>query len=114
MTKTTGTDPKNKVKVCFVRWLMSLIGFLESTEITVMEGCLHVRPIQKRTGNFLSHWTTSSMVKDHIRSPGLVGKSPQCREGLRPSSQRAQLSDFTDASNVGWSAHLDQDSVKGL
>ena len=62
----------------------------------------------KRTGNFLSHWTPS-IVRDHISSPRLVGKSHQCTERFRPSPKDDSIQIFTDASIIDWGAHLDQD-----
>ena len=55
-----------------------------------------------------------SVVRDCFSAPRVVAKPCQCAEGLRPSSQRPQYPILTDTSNIGWNAHLEQDSVNGL
>ena len=60
------------------RCLMSLTGFLTSTEKMVLEGCLHMILFQS---NLKEHWSFSlvirhpSLVRDHFRSPGVVAMS---------------------------------------
>ena len=54
-----------------------------------------------------------SLDRIHFSTPRLVAKSLKRDERCRPSSQRPQYL-FTDTSNEGWGAHLDQSSTKGL
>ena len=73
--------------VLTVRYLMSLIGLLASTEKMVPEGRLHMRPFQfhlKGAGQ------PPSLDRSHFSTPRLVAKSLKCDERCRPSSQRPQ------------------------
>ena len=104
--------------VLTARCLMSLIGLLASTEKMVPEGRLHMRPFQfhlKEHWRFpqsldsLLPWTeTISAHLDWWQKPANVMKGSE----LHPKDHSIQL--FTDASNEGWGAHLDQSSTKGL
>ena len=104
--------------VLTARHLMSLIGLLASTEKLVPEGRLHMRPFQwhlKENWTFpqsldkLLPWSDSIIA--HLnwwQNPQNVLKGAD----LHPQEHNVQV--FTDASNVGWGAHLNQDSIKGL
>ena len=98
--------------------LMSLIGLLASTEKMVSEGRLHMRPFQF---HLKEHWRypqsldnllplTEAIVAhlDWWQNPSNVMKGAD----LHPKDHSIQL--FTDASNEGWGAHLDQSFTKGL
>ena len=84
----------------------------------VLEGRLHMRPFQlhlKEHWRFpqsldtLLPWTeTISAHLDWWQNPTNVIKGSD----LHPKDHSIQL--FTDASNEGWSAHLEQTSAKGL
>ena len=104
--------------VLTARYLMSLIGLLASTEKMVPEGRLHMRPFQF---NLKEHWRYSQSLDnllpltesiaahlDWWQNPSNVMKGAD----LHPKDHSIQL--FTDASNEGWGAHLDQNFTKGL
>ena len=84
----------------------------------VPEGRLHMRPFQfhlKEHWRFpqsldsLLPWTKMiSAHLDWLQNPANVMKGSD----LHPKDHSIQL--FTDASNEGWGAHLDQSSTKGL
>ena len=104
--------------VLTARCLMSLIGLLASTEKMVPEGRLHMRPFQfhlKEHWKFpqpldsLLPWTEAiSAHLDWWQNPANVMKGSD----LHPKDHSIQL--FTDASNEGWGAHLEQSSTQGL
>ena len=112
MAQTSGFDPKT------ARCLMSLIGLLASTEKMVPEGRLHMRPFQfhlkehwryPQSLDSLLPWTEA--IAAHLgwwQNPSNVMKGAD----LHPKDHSIQL--FTDASNEGWGAHLDQNSTKDL
>ena len=87
-------------------------------EKMVPEGRLHMRPFQfhlKEHWRFLQSldtllpWTeTISAHLDWWQNPTNVMKGSD----LHPKDHSIQL--FTDASNEGWGAHLEQTSAKGL
>ena len=98
--------------------LMSLIGLLASMENMVPEGRLHMRPFQF---HFKEHWKYpqsldsllpwTEAISAHLDwwpNPTNVMKGSD----LYPKDHSIQL--FTDASNEGWGAHLEQSSTKGL
>ena len=104
--------------VLTARCLMSLIGLLASTEKMVPEGCLHMRPFQF---HLKEHWRfpqlldsllplteTISVHLDWWQNPSNVMRGAD----LHPKDHSIQL--FTDASNEGLVAHLDQNSTKSL
>ena len=105
-------------RVLTARCLMSLIGLLASTEKMVPEGRLHMRPFQfhlkehwryPQSLDSLLPWTEAIVAHlDWWQNPSNVMK---CAD-LHPKDHSIQL--FTDASNEGWGAHLDQNSTKGL
>ena len=100
------------------RHLMTLIGLLASTEKMVPEGRLHMRPFRwhlKENWTFpqsldkLLPWSDSIITHlDWWQNPQNVLKGAD----LHPQEHNIQV--FADASNVGWGAHLNQDSIKGL
>ena len=100
------------------RCLMSLIGLLASTEKMVPEGRLHLRPFQfhlkehwrypQSLDNLLPWTETISAHLDWWQNPTNVMRGAD----LHPKDHSIQL--FTDASNEGWGAHLEQTSAKGL
>ena len=91
---------------------MSLIGLLASTEKMVPEGRLHMRPFPfhlkehwrypQSLDNLLPWTDTISAHLDWWQNPANVMKGSD----LHPKDHSIQL--FTDASNEGWGAHLDQ------
>ena len=97
---------------------MSLIGLLASMEKRVPEGRLHMRPFQfhlKEHWRFLQSldtllpWTeTISAHLEWWQNPTNVMK------GADHYSKDPSIQLFTDASNEGWGAHLEQTSTKGL
>ena len=99
------------------RCLMSLIGLLASTEKMVPEGHLHMRPFQfhlkehwryPQSLDSLLPWTEAiAAYLDWWQNPSNVMRGAD----LHPKDHSIQL--FTDASNEGWDAHLDQSSVCG-
>ena len=100
------------------RCLMSLIGLLASMEKMVPEGRLHMRPFQfhlkehwryPQSLDNLLPWTEAIVAHlDCWQNPSNVMKGAD----LHPKDHSIQL--FTDTSNEGWGAHLDQNSTKGL
>ena len=104
--------------VLTTRCLMSLIGLLASKEKMVPEGRLHMRPFQF---HLKEHWRFPSVVgqppsldRTHFSTPKMVAGSHKRDERHRPSSQDHSIQLFTDTSNEGWGAHLEQTSTKGL
>ena len=105
-------------RVLTARCLMSLIGLLASTEKMVPEGRLHMRPFQfhlkehwryPQSLDNLLPWTEAIAAHlDWWQNPSNVMKGAD----LHPKDHNIQL--FTDASNEGWGAHLDQNFTKGL
>ena len=87
-------------------------------EKIVPEGRLHMRPFQFHLKEHWKYpqplesllpWTeTISAHLDWWQNPTNVMKGSD----LHPNDQSIQL--FTDASNKGWGAHLEQTSTKGL
>ena len=104
--------------VLTARCLMLLIGLLASTDKMVPEGRLHMRPFQfylkehwryPQSLDSLLPWTEAISVHlDWWQNPSNVMRGAD----LHPKDHSIQL--FTDASNKGWGAHLDQSSTKGL
>ena len=103
-------------RVLTTRYLMSLIGLLTSTEEIVPEGRIHMRPFQfhlkehwryPQSLDNLLPWTEAvSAHLDWWQNPSNVMKGAD----LHPKDHSIQL--FTDASNEGWGAHLDQNSTR--
>ena len=105
-------------RVLTARCLMSLIALLVSMEKMVPEGRLHMRPFQC---HLKEHWRYppsldsllpwSETISAHLewwQIPANMMKGAD----LHPKDHNIQL--FTDTSNKGWGAHLEQVSTKGL
>ena len=104
--------------VLTARCLMSLIGLLASMEKMVPEGGLHMRPFRFHLEEHWRYpqsldsplpWTEAiSAHLDWWQNPVNMIKGVD----LHPKDHSIQL--FTDTSNEGWGAHLEQSSTKGL
>ena len=103
--------------VCSVRKFMSLIGLLTATEKQVHLGRLHMRPIQWHLKN---NWRVPESLEKVIPVPKSL--HPHLRwwleesnvllgQPLHPLKHALQI--FTDASNEGWGAHLDDHTARG-
>ena len=100
------------------RTLMSIIRLLASTEKTVKLGRIRMRPFQ---WHLKSHWRAPMPLNSPIpwthrmKQHGEWWLNPQnvlVGEFLHPRDHDILI--FTDASNAGWGAHLNHDSVGGL
>ena len=97
---------------------MSLIGLLASTEKMVLEGRLQMRPFQfhlkehwrypQSLDNPLPWTETNSAHLDWWQNPTNMMKGAD----LHSKDHSIQL--YTDSSNEGWGAHLEETSTKGL
>ena len=96
---------------------MSLIGLLIATEKQVHLGRLHMRPIQWHLKN---NWRVPESLEKVIPVPKSL--HPHLRwwleesnvllgQPLHPLKHALQI--FTDASNEGWGAHLDDHTARG-
>ena len=118
MAQTSGFDPTAQVKTCFDCKMFDVTNWLASMEKMVPEGRLHMRPFQF---HLKEHWKYpqlldsllpwTDMISAHLdwwQNPSnvMVGAD------LHPKDHSIQL--FTDASNEGWGAHLNQSSTNGL
>ena len=103
--------------VCPVRKFMSLIGLLTATEKQVHLGRLHMRPIQWHLKN---NWRVPESLEKVIPVPKSL--HPHLRwwleesnvllgQPLHPLKHALQI--FTDASNEGWGADLDDHNARG-
>ena len=118
MAQTSGFDPTAQVKTCFDCKMFDVANWLASMKKMVPEGRLHMRPFQfhlkehwkyPQSLDSLLPWT--DMIFAHLdwwQNPSnvMVGAD------LHPKDHSIQL--FTDASNEGWGAHLNQSSTNGL
>ena len=104
--------------VLTARCLMSLIGLLASMEKMVPEGHLDMRPFQF---HLKEHWRFSQLLDSLLPWTETITahlewwkNSINMMKGadLHPKDHSIQL--FTDASNEGWGAQLEQASTKGL
>ena len=117
MAQTSGFDPTTQVKTCFdckmfdvSNWVACLNGE-NGPGGTSSHEALSVSPLGAlEISSVVEH--PPSLDRNHFSTPRLVAKSHKRDERRRPSSQSIQL--FTDASNEGWGAHLEQTSAKGL
>ena len=103
--------------VCPVRKFMSLIGLLTATEKQVHLARLHMRPMQWHLKN---NWRVPESLEKVIPVPKSL--HPHLRwwleesnvllgQPLHPLKHALQI--FTDASNEGWGAHLDDHTARG-
>ena len=119
MAQTPGFDPTPQVKTCFdckifdvANWVASLNrengprGTPSHESLSVSsQGALEISSVARQP---------PSLDRSHCSPPGLVAKSLKRDEKRRPSFQDHSIQLFTDASNEGWGAHLDQNFTKGL
>ena len=103
--------------VLTARYLMSLIGLLASREKLIPEGCLHIRPFQfhlrehwgfPQSLDSLLPWT--EIISAHLEWWQNPTNMMNCAD-LHLKDHSIQL--FTDTSNEGWGAHVEQTSTKG-
>ena len=101
--------------VLTARCLMSLIGLLASTEKMVPEGRLHMRPFQF---HLKVHWrypqSLDSLLPWTDAHLGWWQNPSNMMRGADLDAKDHSIQLFTDASNEGWDAHLDQSCTKGL
>ena len=119
MAQTSGFDPTTQVKTCFdckmfdvANWVASLNGengpggtpSHEALSVS-SQGALEISSVAGQPPSF---------DRFHCSPPRLVAKSLNVMKGadLHPKDHSIQL--FTNASNEGWGALLDQNSTKGL
>ena len=118
MAQSSRFDPMLKVKTCFdckmfvTNWVDRLNGEDGPRETPTHEAL----PVSPQGALEISSviGQPPSLVRDHFSSPRTVAKSRKHDEGRRPSPQNHSIQIFTDASNEGWDAHLEQVSTKGL
>ena len=108
---------KNRTS-CSVRQFMSLIGLLTATEKLVWLGHLHMRPIQ---WHLKRHGHVPESLEKVIPFPQslhphvdwwLLERNVLRGQPLHPLQHALQI--FTDASNVGWGAHLGGSTARGV
>ena len=108
---------KNRTS-CSVHQFMSLIGLLTATEKQVWLGRLHMRPIQ---WHLKRHWHVPESLEKVIPLPQslhphldwwLLESNVLRGQVLHPLQHALQI--FTDASNVGWGAHLGDSTARGV
>ena len=99
------------------RLLMSLIGVLASLEKTIPMGRLHMRPFQ---WYLKTHWQYPQSLDLKIPVSNLLKSYLQwwkdqknLRKGCPLHPQEHNTLIFTDASNQGWGAHLENMTVSG-
>ena len=92
---------------------MSLIGLLASMEKMVPEGRLHMRPFQF---HLKEHWRYPQSLHSLLPWTETISAHLEWWQNptnmMKGSDHSIQL--FTDVSNEGWGAHLEQASTKGL
>ena len=118
MAQTSGFDPTTQVKTCFDCKMFDVANWVACFNGVVPAGRLHMRPFQfhlKEHWRFpqsldsLLPWTET--ISAHLQwwqDPTNVMKGAD----LHPKDPSIPL--FTDTSNEGWGAHLEQTSTKGL
>ena len=114
MAQTSGFDPTTRVKTCFDCKMFDVANWVASLNVA----SLYMRPFQfhlkehwryPHSLDSLLPWTeTISAHLDWWQNPANMMKGAD----LHPKDHSIQL--FTEASNEGWGAHLDQSSRKGL
>ena len=119
MAQTSGFDPTTHIKTCFDCKVFNVhVELFASMEKMVPEGRIHMRPFQfhlkehwryPQSLDSLLPWTeTISAHLEWWQNPTNVMKGAD----LHPKDHSIQL--FTDTSNKGWGAHLEQTSTKSL
>ena len=118
MAQTPGFDPTSQIKMCFDYKMFDVSNWLASlTEEMVPEGRLHMRPFQF---HLKEHWRYPQSLDNLLPWTEAIAahldwwqNSSNVMQGtdLHPKDHSIQL--FTDASNEGWGAHLDQKFYKG-
>ena len=119
MAESLGFDPTTQVKTCFdckvfdvVTWVACLNrengpGGTPSHEVLSVssQGALEISSVAGQP---------PSLDRNHFCTPRLGQNPTNVMRGadLHPKDHSIQL--FTDASNEGWGAHLEQTSTKGL
>ena len=119
MAQTSGFDPTTQVKTYFDCKMFDVANWVAaSAEKMVPEGRLHMRPFQfhlkercrfpQLLDSLLPVTETVSAHLEWWQNPTNMMKGAD----LHPKDHSIQL--FTDTSNKGWGAHLEQTSTKGL
>ena len=119
MAQPSGFDPASQVKTCFdckmfdvANWVACLKGengpggtFSHEALSVSPQGALEISSVAGQP---------PSLDRNNFCTPRLVAEPPNVMIGadLHPKDHSIQL--FTDASNEGWGAHLNQCSTKGL
>ena len=97
---------------------MSLIGLLTAVEKQVPLGCFHMRPIQWHLKN---NWHLPESLEKVIPIPRSLHNHLHCwleeacvlqGQPLHPLQHALQI--FTDTSNKGWGAHLENYTAQGV
>ena len=119
MAQTSGFDPKTQVKTCFdckmcdvANWVACLNGE-NGPGGTPSHEALSVSS-QRALEISSVAGQPPSLDRIHCSPPRLVAKSINVMKGADLHSKDHSIQLFTDASNEGWGAHLDQNSTKGL
>ena len=117
MAQTSGFDPTSQVKTCFDCKMFDVANWVARLNM-VLVGRLHMRPFEFQLKEHwrypqlldnLLPWTETILAHlDWWQNPTNVMKGAD----LHPKDHSIQL--FTDASNEGWGAHLEQTSTKDL
>ena len=117
MVQTPGFDPTSQVKMCFDYKMFDVSNWLASLmEEMVPEGRLHMRSFQF---HLKEHWRYPQLLDNLLPWTEAIPahldwwqNSANVMQGsdLHPKDRSIQL--FTNASNEGWWAHLDQKKKK--
>ena len=119
IAQTSGFDPTTQVKICFdckifdvANWVACFNGgngpggtpSYEALSVSP-QGALEISSVIGQP---------PSLERNHFSAPRVVANPTNVMKGsdLHPKDHSIQL--FTDASNEGWGAHLEQTSTKGL
>ena len=114
------TDKNQKIlsgPVCQVRQFLSFIGLLTATEKQVHLGRLHMRPIHWLLKN---NWRVPESLEKVIPVPRSLHthlrwwlEESNVLPGQQLDPLKHALQIFTDASKVGWGAHLNKLTARG-